>query len=57
MLSQRQRQVALLAQRGCGDKEIAYALGISRSTVAGHLSSAMHKLGVHSRIELGALPI
>ena len=31
---------------------IAYSLGVSESTVAGHLSNAMRKLGARSRIEL-----
>lgn len=51
-LSQRERQVARYAAQGHANKEIAYALGLSTSTVAGYLSSAMRKLRCDSRADL-----
>jgi len=49
--------VARRNEQGCtalgkSNKLIAYELGLSPSTVGSHLSSAMRKLGVASRIEL-----
>jgi DNA-binding CsgD family transcriptional regulator len=54
-LSPREAQVAALASLGQADKLIAYTLGLSRSTVATHLSRAMAKLGVASRVELAQI--
>jgi DNA-binding CsgD family transcriptional regulator len=51
-LGERERAVANLAALGKSNKLIAYELGIAESTVATHLSTAMHKLGVKSRVEL-----
>src|SRR5690606_17268335 len=45
-LSRREAQVAALAAEGYSDKWIAYALGLSRTTVATHLHAAMRKLGM-----------
>src|SRR5688572_467147 len=40
------------ATAGYADKEIAYHLGLERSTVTTHLAMAMRKLGIASRVEL-----
>ncbi|HSD89766.1 MAG TPA: helix-turn-helix transcriptional regulator, partial [Kofleriaceae bacterium] len=51
-LAERERAVAQLAALGKSNKLIAYELGVSESTVASHLSSAMRKLRVKTRVEL-----
>jgi DNA-binding CsgD family transcriptional regulator len=51
-LTLRELQIIALAGMGHTNKLVAYALGISPSTVASHLKSAMKKLGVRSRLEL-----
>ena len=51
-LSQREASVAAFAQLGQSNKEIAYTLGISPSSVATHLSGALRKLGLPSRAAL-----
>jgi DNA-binding CsgD family transcriptional regulator len=51
-LSPNEARVAALAALGQSDKLIAYALGLSRSTVATHLSRALRKLGFDSRVAL-----
>jgi DNA-binding CsgD family transcriptional regulator/tetratricopeptide (TPR) repeat protein len=48
-LSPRQREVAELAARGVGNKQIATELFISVHTVERHVTEAMRKLGVRSR--------
>ena len=53
-LSQREATVAAFAQLGQANKEIAYALGISASSVATYLASALRKLGLSSRAALAA---
>ena len=53
-LTERETQVSRMAAQGLLNKEIAYALGISESTVATHLRRALEKLGVKHR---AALPI
>jgi DNA-binding CsgD family transcriptional regulator len=53
-LSQREASVAAFAQLGQTNKEIAYTLGISPSSVATHLSAALRKLGLPSRAALAA---
>jgi two-component system nitrate/nitrite response regulator NarL len=50
-LSLRERQVLAFAARGQSNKLIAYQLGLSTSTVGVHLSRAVRKLGVGSRME------
>jgi DNA-binding CsgD family transcriptional regulator len=52
VLSEREAQVAYAAALGHSNKLIAYALGISASTVATHIKSAAHKLGLATRLEL-----
>jgi DNA-binding CsgD family transcriptional regulator len=51
-LSRREAQVATYAAQSHTNKEIAYELGLSVSTVASHLSKALTKLGLGSRTEL-----
>lgn len=51
-LTKRELQVVAFAAFGHGDKLIAYELGIDESTVQSHLSSAMRKLGVPTRLDL-----
>jgi DNA-binding CsgD family transcriptional regulator len=56
MLTDRERQVVLQAALGFTNKEIAYALGISDSTVRVLMARAAEKLGVRSRVELLSHP-
>jgi DNA-binding NarL/FixJ family response regulator len=51
-LSQRERDVAALASLGKLNKEIAGDLGLTMSSVAAALASALTKLGLRSRSEL-----
>jgi DNA-binding CsgD family transcriptional regulator len=53
-LATREREVALLAARGRGDREIARDLGIGFATVRTYLQRAFLKLGVSNRTELAA---
>ncbi len=52
LLSPREQQVAQLAARGLGDKDIARQLGISTSTVRTHLDHVYAKLDVRKRAML-----
>jgi DNA-binding CsgD family transcriptional regulator len=52
LLSKREKEVVGFAQLGHHDKQIAYDLGISHSTVRGLMRRAKTKLGVRSRKEL-----
>lgn len=54
-LSDRERQVALLAAMGRSNAEIGYELGLEVSTIATLLSRALHKLGLAGRVELSGL--
>lgn len=51
-LSARERQVVGYVVLGHSNKLIGYALGLSTSTVAGNIKSAMRKLGASSRADL-----
>jgi DNA-binding CsgD family transcriptional regulator len=51
-LSERERQVAGWAALGHSNKLIAYELGVSLSTVAGHLDSALRKLRLRRTVDL-----
>jgi DNA-binding CsgD family transcriptional regulator len=51
-LSEREAEVAALAQRGHSNKEIAEQLNISPNTVKTHLRAVFDKSGVRSRFEL-----
>lgn len=52
-LSARERVVSLRVGRGDSNKEIATALHISEGTVKKHIGHALHKLGLHDRLQLG----
>lgn len=51
-LLHREAQIAALTCDGYSEKEIAYAMGLARSTVAGLLRDALRKLHIPSRIAL-----
>ncbi|MDJ0312347.1 LuxR C-terminal-related transcriptional regulator [Arthrobacter sp. H35-D1] len=51
-LTLRERQIAKLAKRGLGNREIAERIGVSVRTVEGHLYQAYNKLGVATRSQL-----
>jgi DNA-binding CsgD family transcriptional regulator len=54
-LTERERVIAHLAALGKTNKLIAYELGLSPSTIASHLATALRKLGLQSRTQLVAL--
>lgn len=54
-LSDRERAVLILMAKGMGDKEIAEALHISRSTAKNHAASIMGKLGAINRAQAVAI--
>lgn len=47
----RQRQILFCVGAGWGNKEVGYALGVSETTVATHLSRALRAINVPSRSE------
>jgi DNA-binding CsgD family transcriptional regulator len=51
-LTDREREIALLAAEGMSNPEIAHRLFLSRKTVERHISNALAKLGVRNRTEL-----
>ncbi len=51
-LTERQREIAVLASYGMKNKTIAFRLGISSATVAAHLRHIYRKLEISSRTEL-----
>lgn len=51
-LSPHEQRIVGFAALGHSNKEIAYTLGLSISTVATHLAAARRKLGASSRVEL-----
>jgi len=53
-LTPAERRVATLAAEGCGNREIAQQLFVSRRTVETHLTHVFQKLGVATRAELTA---
>ena len=55
MLSDRQREVTLLAAEGLSNKEIARRLEISDGTVKVHLQQIYSKLGIRNRTMLATL--
>jgi len=55
MLSDRQREVTLLAAEGLSNKEIARRLEISDGTVKVHLQQIYSKLGIRNRTMLAVL--
>jgi DNA-binding NarL/FixJ family response regulator len=50
-LTRREREVMVLLSKGCVDKEIAQAMGISVWTVHGHIKSIFERLHVRTRTE------
>ncbi|MFO0585843.1 MAG: helix-turn-helix transcriptional regulator [Anaeromyxobacter sp.] len=48
-LSARERDVLAYVAQGHGNKEVAYALGLSKTTIAAHLRRAVAKLGLRTR--------
>jgi DNA-binding NarL/FixJ family response regulator/tetratricopeptide (TPR) repeat protein len=52
VLTEREREIVLLAASGSTNKEIADRLGVSTRTVEGHLYRASTKLGVTNRAQL-----
>jgi DNA-binding CsgD family transcriptional regulator len=56
ILTDRERQVVLQAALGFSNKEIAYALGVSDSTVRVLMARAAGKIGVRTRAELLSHP-
>lgn len=50
-LTHREREVMELLSKGCVDKEIAQAMGISIWTVHGHVKNIFARLHVHTRTE------
>jgi len=55
LLTDRERDILRLAQRGLPNPQIARALHLSPGTVRNHLSAIYRKLGVHSRYEALAI--
>jgi len=54
-LTERERQVLALLERGMPDREIADELGISFKTVEKHVGSILRKTGAHNRTHAAAL--
>ena len=52
ILTVRERMVLEALIRGCSNKQIAYELQVSDTTVKVHVSSVMRKLRVHSRTQV-----
>ena len=52
-LTEREREVAVLAARGLSNREIAESLVVTVKTVEWHLRHAFRKLGIDSRAKLG----
>jgi len=55
VLSERERQIAAAVAEGLSNTEIGARLYLSVGTVKAHLSSALSKLGVDSRVQLALL--
>jgi DNA-binding NarL/FixJ family response regulator/two-component sensor histidine kinase len=54
-LTERERQVLGLLERGSPDREIAAELGISVKTVEKHVGSILRKTGAHNRTQAAAM--
>ena len=50
-LSAREMEILTYITRGMSNKEIATKIGISHQTVKNHVTSILHKLGVHDRTQ------
>jgi two-component system response regulator DesR len=55
LLTERERDILRLAERGLPNPQIAQTLHLSPGTVRNHLSAIYRKLGVHSRYEALAI--
>jgi len=53
-LTARQTQVAELVASGLSNRQIAGVLSVSEKTVEGHVSNVLQRLGVRSRVRIGA---
>ena len=51
-LTERQREVVMMACEGLSNRGIAETLGLTESTVKNHLHAIYEKIGVRSRIEV-----
>ena len=51
-LTDREREVAMLAVAGFANRQIAHGLGISLHTVKDHMHAVLHKTGLASRSQL-----
>ena len=51
----REQQLIALIRRGLRDKEIAYELNISESTVHAHIRNIMRKYGLHNRTQIAVM--
>jgi DNA-binding NarL/FixJ family response regulator len=51
----REQELIVLIRRGLRDKEIAYELNISESTVHGHIRNIMRKYGLHNRTQIAVM--
>ena len=54
-LNRREQEIVRLLVRGLGNKEIAFALGLSLTTIKGYMKLLMGKLNVRSRTEIVSL--
>jgi DNA-binding CsgD family transcriptional regulator len=54
-LSACERGVARLVGSGCGNKEIAFELGIARSSAVRRMASVIRRLGLATRLDLATL--
>ena len=54
LLSRREEEVAILVARGLTNRQIATELYISEHTVATHVARIFKKLGLQSRVQIGA---
>lgn len=52
LLTEREKEIALLVTKGLSNKEIAENLFITRKTVENHLTQVYQKLGFKSRTQL-----
>lgn len=55
LLTEREREIAILVSRGLSNKAIGAQLYVSERTVKSHLSSIFAKIGVQSRLKLALL--
>jgi DNA-binding CsgD family transcriptional regulator len=54
VLTEREREIALLIARGASNPEIAQQLFLSRKTIERHVSNVLRKIGARNRAELAA---